>query len=314
MMEYDEFRAMNTTMLVAAEGDRKALAPGFARVRRLVEESEERFSRFRETSELTALNRAAGRWFDLSNEMYALLVEAQAAFQLTGGLFDPTILPALEYAGYDRSMDEIREHGAAPQEAGLLPFSPRFDLMQLDHERRAIWMPEDMKIDLGGIAKGWIAARAAEALAQFTDAGAVSAGGDMVLFGLPEGESAWQVSLEDPRDINEVLAVLAVGSGALATSSVSKRRWQQRDQVRHHIIDPRASAPSETPWLCVTAYAEKETHAEAFAKALLIAGPDDAWELAAGQDDLQFLAVQADGSLVGSYAQMEVARVAVPSI
>ena len=108
MMEYDEFRAMNTTILVAAEGEREALMPGFARVRQWIEEAEERFSRFRQSSELSALNRAAGRWFDLSDDMYTLLMEAQAAYQMTGGLFDPTILPALAYAGYDRSMDDLK--------------------------------------------------------------------------------------------------------------------------------------------------------------------------------------------------------------
>ncbi len=309
-MEYDEFRAMNTTILVAAEGDRTAVAPGFDRVRQWIEEAEERFSRFRQSSELSALNRAAGRWFDLSDELYALLMEAQIAFQETGGLFDPTILPALAYAGYDRSMDELRQFGASPAPDGLLVASPGFDMAQFDPERRAIWMPSDMQIDLGGIAKGWIAARAVEILSQYTDAGAVSAGGDMVLFGLPEGEPAWQVSLEDPRDDSQTLAVLAVGPGALATSSVSKRRWTQQDQTRHHIIDPRVDAPAETPWLCVTVYATQATNAEAFAKALLIAGPDEAWGLAAEQEDLQFLAVQTDGVLVGNFENMEVAHVA----
>ncbi|MEJ2757808.1 MAG: FAD:protein FMN transferase [Anaerolineales bacterium] len=310
MMEYDEFRAMNTTILVAAEGERKALMPGFILVRQWIEEAEARFSRFRQSSELSALNRSAGRWFDLSDDMYTLLMEAQAAYQMTGGLFDPTILPALAYAGYDRSMDEIRVYGAAPEPEGLLPFTPGFDLAQFDPERRAIWIPSDMQIDLGGIAKGWIAAKAVEKLTEFTDAGAVSAGGDMVLFGLPEGEPAWQVSLEDPRDDSQTLAVLAVGPGAVATSSVSKRRWTQQEQMRHHIIDPRVDAPSETPWLCVTVYTAQATHAEAFAKALLIAGPDEAWGLAAEQDGLQFLAVQADGGMVGNFENMEVANVA----
>jgi thiamine biosynthesis lipoprotein len=132
----------------------------------------------------------------------------------------------------------------------------------------------------------------------------------MVLFGLPEGEPAWQVSLEDPRDDSQTLAVLAVGPGAVATSSVSKRRWTQQEQIRHHIIDPRVDAPSETPWLCVTVYTAQATHAEAFAKALLIAGPDEAWGLAAEQDGLQFLAVQADGGMVGNFENMEVANVA----
>ncbi|HNB55246.1 MAG TPA: FAD:protein FMN transferase, partial [Anaerolineales bacterium] len=253
MIEYDEFRAMNTTILVAAEGEREAVEPGFAQVRQFIEAAEEQFSRFRETSELTKLNRAAGQWFPVSEAMFTLLKEASEVHRRTRGLFDPTILGALKFAGYDRSMDEIRNLDTLPVHMNFFPLSPGFDYLDLDPVRRAVWMPHEMQIDLGGIAKGWIAARAAQQLAQFTEAGAVSAGGDMVLFGAKE--EAWQISLEDPRDSSQVLAVLHVGPGAVATSSVMKRRWQQQHLTRHHIIDPRTGSPSTSSWLSVTVYA-----------------------------------------------------------
>ena len=115
MLEYDEFRAMNTTILVAAEGNRRDLEHGFKQVRKLIEESEQRFSRFREMSELTALNHSAGRWFEASAEMFSLLEAAKEAYRLTTGLFDPTILNALKVSGYDRSMDEIRLLDSVPE-------------------------------------------------------------------------------------------------------------------------------------------------------------------------------------------------------
>ncbi len=305
MIEYDEFRAMNTTIQIAAEGEREALEPGFALVRRFVEEAEQRFSRFRDTSELSALNRAAGQWFPASDAMFSLLEEAMEAHQRTSGLFDPTVLSALKSVGYDRSMDDIRSLDSMPVHFNYAILSPGFDFVELDTARRAVWMPRDMQIDLGGIAKGWIAARASQVLAPFTEAGAVSAGGDMMLFGLPEGSETWQVSLEDPRDMHQVLAVLNVGPGALATSSVTKRRWTQQDQIRHHIIDPRIGVPSTSPWLSVTVYTEKATYAEAFAKALLIAGPQRAWNLAERVENLQFIAVQKDGRLFGNLELLE---------
>ena len=305
MLEYDEFRAMNTTILVAAEGRWHDLEQGFTQVRKLIAESEQRFSRFRETSELTALNHSAGRWFEASPEMFSLLEDAKEVYQSTKGLFDPTILNALMVSGYDRSMDEIRQFDLVPENPSYSAFSPQFDFAELDPGKKAIWMPPGMQLDLGGIAKGWIAEQAVELLSQYTDAGAVSAGGDMVLFGIPEGEPNWEVSLEDPLDADQVLAVMNVHPGALATSSVTKRSWVQQDQIRHHIIDPRSGTPSNSSWLCVTAYAQKATRAEAFAKALLIAGPDEGWKLIERQPDIQFLAVQSDGSLVGNIENME---------
>ncbi len=313
MMEYDEFHAMTTTILVAAEGGRSDLEPGFTQVRRFVAESEQRFSRFRETSELTALNRSAGRWFEASEALFFLVQEAGEAFRLTGGLFDPTILGALKIAGYDRSMDEIRQSTSLPGPMDFPAPSLDFAAVRLDPGRHALWMPDGMQIDLGGIAKGWIAARAAQQLAQFTDTGAVSAGGDLVLFGLPEGEPAWQISLEDPRDASRVLAVVNVGPGAVATSSVTKRRWMQQDYLRHHIIDPRTGVSAASPWLSVTVYTQKASHAEAFAKALLIAGPDKSWELAERVQPLEFVAVLADGSMIGNSETMEITYVPEPA-
>jgi len=310
MMEYDEFSAMNTTLLVAAEGDRDALQPGFTLVRQFVEESEQRFSRFRGTSELSRLNRSRNRWFEASPEMFDVLQEAMTLHHLTGGLFDPSILGALEQAGYGRSMDEIRQLERVPEARHSSPWvRPQFVETLFDPERRAIRLPAGLHIDLGGIAKGWIAAQAARRFAPFTGACVVSAGGDMALTGLPRGQSTWEVALEDPCDINRDIAVLDVAPGALATSSITRRRWLQGNEPRHHIIDPRTGLPSETVWLSVTVTAKKATYAEAFAKALLIAGPQEALALASRVHGLRFLAVERDGGLWGTIKSKEMYNV-----
>jgi FAD:protein FMN transferase len=305
MMEYDDFSAMNTVIQVAAEGSPADLQPGFAQVRQFVAESEARFSRFLPSSELSGLNRSAGQWFQASPEMFEIIQEAMDLYVLTDGLFDPSIMNALVQAGYDRSMDEIRRMESVPMSSvsndGRIPL----DKILLEPIRQNIRLPAGMQIDLGGIAKGWIAAGAANLLAQYTDADTVSVGGDMVFVGLPTGETGWQVSLEDPCDEQRVLAVLNVGPGSLATSTVTRRRWMQGNQSRHHIIDPRSGAPAEVKWLSISVYTEKATYAEAFAKALLIAGPTGARALNARLPNLNYIAVRPDGSLVGTPASKE---------
>lgn len=299
MIEYREFRAMNTDIVLAAEGAPEQLAPGFERARAFIAACEARFTRFAETSELATLNRSAGTWFHASPELYDAVREACAFVDETGGLFDPAILDALENIGYDRSMDDLRAHGAArPSPAANVP---RVDTraIEFDNDARGIRLPPGLRLDLGGIAKGWIAERAADELARYTCACAVNAGGDMFARGLPPGESAWAVALEDPRDPAETLAVLRLPPGAVATSSVTKRRWQQGDAVRHHLIDPRTRLPAETDWLSVTAIAPHATTAEVYAKALLIGGSRSAPDFA-GRSDLAFIAVDATGRLRGS--------------
>src|SRR5438876_6357047 len=107
-MEYEEFRAMNSAIVLAAEGETQAVSEGFKRVKQFIQASEARLTRFSEASELSALNRSAGSWAVVSPELYALVRKARLFVEQTDGLFDPSILTALERAGYDRSMDDIR--------------------------------------------------------------------------------------------------------------------------------------------------------------------------------------------------------------
>jgi thiamine biosynthesis lipoprotein len=197
-------------------------------------------------------------------------------------------------------MDEIRAVGAGRPGPSLDLVRCDFGAVELDARNQAVRLTPGMRIDLGGIAKGWIAQHAAERLATFATPCVVDAGGDMFMIGQPSDQGSWEVALEDPRDPEQVLAVLKVGPGAVATSSVMRRRWQQGGRVQHHLIDPRRAEPAKTDWLCVTAIAPEATVAEVFAKALLIAGPEQAPALARRRHDVEYFAVDREGQLWGS--------------
>lgn len=299
-MEWYEFRAMNSDILLGAEGQPSAIAQGFRKAVEYIQREEARLTRFSEESELAHLNRSSGVWFHASDELFEILLEARGLFAETDGLFDPSILDVLESIGYDKSMDEIRSFGTSSP-SGIAPLPPHdFRAVQFDEAAHAILLPEGMRLDLGGIGKGWIAERAARVLARYSSACVVNAGGDLFAEGHPSEEGAWRTALEDPRDEERVLAVLRTGPGAVATSSVLRRRWRQGDVIQHHLIDPRRRAAAETDWLCVTVIAPHAAVAEVYAKALLIAGPSSASSLVERRDDIAYIAVDMDSQLWGS--------------
>ncbi len=295
-MEYHNFRAMNSEILLAAEGpDPQA---GFELAQETIEKSEQRFTRFSQESELSRLNRAAGSWMTVSPDMYNLIETALNCYRAAFGLFDPTILADLEKAGYTKSMDELRVSGAQPLSNPFIrEKSPAFDRIELRQSDLSILLPLGMRIDLGGIAKGWIAEQAARRMEKFTTACGVNAGGDLFLIGTPDGMNAWEVGLEDPRQPGLDLMVLQVDGGAVATSSVARRVWQQGNVTRHHLIDPRTGEPAITPWLSVTALAPSAAAAEVFAKAILVGGPTMARELLEKNPHITYLAVDQDGKV-----------------
>jgi FAD:protein FMN transferase len=308
-MRYHEFRAMSTTILLAAEGIGEAVDTGFAQAKAYIEASEKRFTRFSELSELAELNRSAGEWFEASQDMFELVSLALYLHRQTRGLFDPAVLDALEHAGYDRTIDEIRRFGAAPTAVAILPRQHRFSDIRLDADLGRIRLPEGMRIDLGGIAKGWIAEQAANLLSTYADACAVNAGGDAFMIGLPAGEDAWSVSLEDPTQPDQDVALMKLPPGAVATSAVTKRRWQQNGKKQHHLIDPRSQRPAETDWLSVTAIAPHAAEAEVYAKSLLIGGSREVEWISGTAKEIEFIAVDQNKQLWGSAHSREVLNV-----
>jgi thiamine biosynthesis lipoprotein len=300
-----EFKSMNTTVLLAAEGRQARVEAGFRQVEQQVLAYAGRFSRFNPASEVNRLSQSGPAWLEISPELFEMLQLSKRLHAETDGLFDPAVLPALERAGYDRGMDEILAAGgelfsdksARAQTAGL---QPAFSELRLDAALCAALLPEGMRLDLGGLAKGWIVERAAGILGSYAQTCLVDAGGDMFMIGVPAGETFWPVALEDPFDPARETALLAVGPGAVATSSVTRRAWRQDGQPRHHLIDPRSGKPAAAEWVSVTVIAAHTAQAEVLEKALLLGGPELAPLLLARFPAAEYIAVDRAGSLWGS--------------
>ena len=128
-MRYFEFRAMNTVILLAAEGPEEQVQNGFLQAQAFIQAGERRFTRFSEDSELSELNRSAGTWFSASPELYEVVSKAARLHRQTGGLFDPAILDALEQAGVDQVAPRAGEDGAREED-------PRDPLLLVERRRQ----------------------------------------------------------------------------------------------------------------------------------------------------------------------------------
>lgn len=270
-MSRHALRAMGTTveLHLDAEGADAALLAAEAEFARL----EALLSRFLPGSQLSRLNRAGE--LAAGPDLLAVVDAALTARELTAGRFDPTVHDALAAAGYDRSFELLPAGAGAP----VLVGSACGGGVTLDAETASIRLDPGVRLDLGGIAKGYAADRA---LAILADAGPalVDAGGDIALAGKP-----WPVGVETSSGT----ITLELSEGALATSGRDRRRWNAADGERHHLIDPATGLPAEGDLLRVTAVAATATEAEVLAKALFLAG--DADTAAAEADELEIPAV-----------------------
>jgi thiamine biosynthesis lipoprotein len=268
-MEALSFRAMGCEMkaVLDAEGPRARRA--LAQVPGWFESWEAALSRFRADSELSRLNARAGQIVRVSGVLWEVLQAALAAARRTGGLVTPTGLVALEAAGYDRTFAALPAAGsAAVAPAGPLP---AWQAVRLLPRLQAVQVPAGVRLDFGGIAKGWAADRAARRLAAHAPA-LVDAGGDIRVSGPRATGEPWPIGAGDPRDADRDLALLALRGGAVATSGRDYRRWQRGGVWQHHILDPRTGHPATTDVLSATVLAPTAVAAESAAKAVLILG------------------------------------------
>ena len=245
---------MNTLIRVEAEaGDAE---PWFRRV-------EATLTRFEPESPLSQLNRSPGRWVVVPPLLYRAVRAALRAAAATGGAFDPTVLGALEAAGYSRSFELGPTEQLPPVLAG------RWRDVRLAPPIRGIWLPDGVRLDLGGIGKGF-AVDGALARLQDSARALVDAGGDIAVRTAP-GDGPVRVEVEDPCRPDRVLAAFGLQQGAVATSSTLGRQW---GPGHHHIIDPARGRPASSGVAAATVLGPSAMQAEVLAKACIVAGAE----------------------------------------
>jgi FAD:protein FMN transferase len=249
-MERRAFTSMGTEieLLVDATDAIAALSAAEAEFHRL----EAILSRFRPDSELALLNRT-GR-LDAGPDLLRVTELALAARERTAGRFDPTVHDAVVAAGYDRTFSAIEADGPEP-EAAACGGSVRVD-------RGTIELDSGVRLDFGGIGKGYAAERAADVLATAGPC-LVNAGGDIAVRG-----GAWPIAVQTTSGS----LTLELTSGALATSGRDRRRWRRGGRELHHLIDPATGRPAAGDLVRATVVASDAVVAEVWAKALFLAG------------------------------------------
>ena len=270
-MGREQFRAMGTTITLLLP--ETLLYTGTQVTRQLFERWEQTLSRFLPESELSQLNRQPGRPVRVSDLLFHVLRAALTAAQESEGLFDPTLLLQLQQLGYDRSFDELP--AILPEsEQPARPGGAWRDI-QLGYMRKSVTLPAGIGIEVGGIAKGMAVDAALKQLRLLGIRTAlINAGGDLAVMGMPDEYESWPLMVEG----RSTSWVIPFTYGALATSGVSKRHWQQGTQSRHHLIDPRSGESAQSGLWSVTVAGSTCEQAEVAAKIAFLLGPEQGRE------------------------------------
>lgn len=297
------FRAMGCDMLATVETELETPPPALSNVPKWFEHWEQTLSRFRLDSELSHLNARFDQPVQVSQTLWEVFQASLTAEEATGGLVTPTVLEAVIEAGYNRSFDELPQNQDQPELSLLASVSP-VSRITWDEFTRTIWLPYGVRLDFGGIAKGWSAHQAAEQLSEFGPA-LVDSAGDIAISAPRLANEPWKVSVANPFDPADEVEMLRLGRCGVATSGKDRRHWTQNGFSRHHIIDPRTGTSAETDVVTATIIAPTVMEAEAAAKAVMILGSKAGLEFIESDPTLAGLMILDSGRMLYSQRMNE---------
>ena len=293
-----QFFTMDTLMSIRAYGS--GAQDGVQAAQEEVEGLNEALSRTLPDSLVSQLNARAGdgTQVELDQGTAELLAFAQEVSRLLPGCFDVTIAPVMDAWGFTGETRHV------PTQAQL---AQALDLV----DSGALWVDTSactarleragMAVDLGGVAKGYAAARVQAVLAEAgVESALLDLGRNITAIGDKPDGTPWRVGVADPQDDSRTLCVFSLADQTASTSG-GYERWFEEDGVRyHHIIDPKTGYPAQSGLLSVTVVSADPLLADALSTALFVAGEEEALELWRGRSDFELVLCTQDGRVLAT--------------
>lgn len=290
---------MGTTAQVTAVGSdqavlRTAIEAAFEEVSRI----EELMSAHRQDSGLARINtEASERAVEVGPELFEVIERGVFFGEISGGAFDITVGPLMGL------WKDAQENGTPPSADAIAEAEARigYDKLILDPKKHTVrFAVAGMRLDLGGIAKGYALDRAAEAMRTAgASGGLVDIGGDIRCFGeYPPGRKMWSIGLQDPREEGHLVMVLEIPSDWAVATSGDYRRFTEIDGRRYsHIVNP-DNAEAHSEFSSVTVLAQTAADADALATAVTVMGYETGFRLIEHLAGVEAIAISHENEII----------------
>lgn len=279
--------ALDTVIDITAWGDNAetAVTAASKEIYRL----ENLFSVTKEQSDIFRLNSAGGAETAVNDEVYYLLEKAKSASETSFGKFDATIYPVMKLWGFTEKEYRVPEE----EEISDALTHVGYENIILS-EGNQVTLLNGAQLDLGGIAKGYIGDKAAQAMKDAgVEYGLISLGGNVRTIGeKPEGEK-WSIGIKHP-DSNAYFATISTKECSVITSGAYQRNFTYEGITYHHIIDPETGNPSCSDAVSVTIVGQDGALCDALSTALFAGGSTFAEELRKSYDSFEYIILTKD--------------------
>jgi thiamine biosynthesis lipoprotein len=293
-----EFRAFNTVNTVVAYTDDLTIPK---KIDSLTKRYELLFSRTYPQSHLARINNALGKAVVVDLELAQFITLALEYCKESNGLFDITIGSVLRLWDF--------KGGVVPDEQSIADALKEVDYQTVDVQGASVRLNNPKaRIDLGGIAKGYIADKIIEMLSDHqVESGLVNLGGNVKVLGEKPDGNAWNVGIRLPESSlyqagDKALASLFVRDSSVVTSGIYERAFIDQGRLYHHILDPKTGYPAQTDLLGATIVSEKSLDGDGYSTTLIILGLEKALQFIEDRPGLEAVFVTTDGEVLASSA------------
>lgn len=247
------------------------------------------------TGDISRINASGGDRFEVSDDVFRVLEDAVKFSRLTNGAFDVTVQPLIEL------WKDADRRGQLPDKESLKNARDKigYENIILEAPNRLIFKKPGMKIDLGGIAKGFTSDEVAKILRKngIRDFFVASAG-DIFCSGAPPGKKAWEIGIQDPKNKSKIIGTINLRNRGVSTSGNYERFVTIGGERFSHIIDPRTGYPQKYV-ISATVIAPSNEETDSLATALCILGGGDGTRLIESLKDTAASVVEErDGKLI----------------
>jgi len=261
------------TITVYGTDDEKIIDDCFS----ICDKYEKMFSKSIESSDVSKINRAKGEAIAVSPETIELIEKGIYYGDLSKGLFDITIAPVSslwDFHGEDNIIPDAEEINEAISHVS-------YKNIVLDKENGRVRLTDkEAKIDLGGIAKGYIADKLKEQLiSKGVSSALINLGGNIEAVGKKPDGNPFRIGIKKPFKENEILEEVFIDNNSVASSGVYERFFYKDDILYHHILDPKTGYPVESDLYGASVICNSSIDADALGTICILMGYEKAKEM-----------------------------------
>ena len=266
----------------------------------LCDKYEKIFSRTASDSELYQLNHrelapveGTENTYQVSDDLAELVSEGLDYSELSEGAFDIAIEPLTSL------WDFTAEDPQVPEDSLIQAALPKCDYhnISVDKDKNEITLKtDDTAIELGAIAKGYIADRLKDYLvSQNVKSAIINLGGNVLCIGEKPDNSAFKIGIQKPfADRSETIAVMDIKDKSVVSSGIYERCFEQNGTLYHHLLNPETGYPYDNGLIAVTIISDKSVDGDALSTTCFALGLEDGMKLAESLDDVQAFFVTSD--------------------